>query len=118
LIEEVCRQIVTRGLRWTKGGRLYHLTGHNDKGGAAELLLRCYQQEQRLHERIDRVESVGIGDSVNDAPLRAVVDHSILVQKSDGSFDADIQLPRWVRTSGIGPAGWNDAVLSLLGQDV
>jgi mannosyl-3-phosphoglycerate phosphatase len=25
LIEEVCRQIVTRGLRWTKGGRLFHL---------------------------------------------------------------------------------------------
>src|SRR5262245_41291015 len=40
LIEEVCRQIVTRGLRWTKGGRLFHLTGDNDKGQAAALLLR------------------------------------------------------------------------------
>lgn len=39
LIDEVCLQIVMRGLRWTKGGRLYHLTGDNDKGEAAELLL-------------------------------------------------------------------------------
>jgi mannosyl-3-phosphoglycerate phosphatase len=30
LIEEVCRQIVTRNPRWTKGERLFHLMGQND----------------------------------------------------------------------------------------
>ncbi len=114
LIEEVCRQIVMRGLRWTKGGRLFHLTGENDKGEAAELLLRCYHRQQRLLDLPERIESVGIGDSINDAPLLAVVDHPILVQKSDGSYDPDIHFPGMIRAPGIGPAGWNEAVLALL----
>ena len=114
LMEEVCRQIVMRGLRWTKVGRLFHLTGDNDKGEAAELLMRCYQREQRLRFQTRSAVSVGIGDSIQDVPLLAMVDHPILVQKPDGSFDMDVLLPRLVRTRGIGPAGWNDAVLRLL----
>ena len=118
LLEEVCRQIVARGLRWTKAGSLFHLTGDNDKGEAAELLMRCYQREQQLQFQIRSVESVGIGDSINDVPLLAVVDHPILMQKPDGSFDTNVLLPRLVRTRGMGPTGWNDAVLRLLGQGV
>ena len=114
LIEEVCRQIVMRGLKWTKGGRLFHLTGDNDKGQATELLLRCYRKQQRLRYQTDRVESIGIGDSVNDMPLLAVVDHPILVQKPDGSFDPDIHLPQLIRAPGIGPVGWNAAILALM----
>lgn len=116
LIEEVCRQIVTRGLRWTKGGRLFHLTGENDKGTAASVLLRCYHRQQRMREQTDRIETVGIGDSINDATLLAMVDYPILVQKADGSYDPDIQRPNMIRAPGIGPVGWNDAVLELLAQ--
>jgi len=114
LIEEVCRQIVVRGLRWTKGGRFFHLTGDNNKGQAAALLLRCYQRQRLLQGDSDRIETVGIGDSVNDAPLLAVVDHPILVQKPDGSYDPDIHIPGMIRASGIGPIGWNHAVQELL----
>lgn len=114
LIEEVCRQIVVRGLRWTKGGRFFHLTGDNNKGQAAALLLRCYQRQRQLQGDSDRIETVGIGDSVNDAPLLAVVDHPILVQKPDGSYDPDIHIPGMIRASGIGPIGWNHAVQELL----
>lgn len=114
LIREICRQIVARGLRWTKGGRLFHLMGQNDKGQAAALLLRCYQRQLRLHERGGRIETVGIGDSINDAPLLAMVDHPILVQKPDGSYDPDIHVPGMVLAPGIGPKGWNEAVLALL----
>ena len=114
LVEEVCRQIVSRGLRWTKVGRLFHLTGDNDKGEAIELLMRCYQREQRLRFQTRPVESVGIGNNINDVPLLGVVDHPILVQKPDGSFDTEVLLPRLVRTRGIGPTGWNDALLRVL----
>jgi mannosyl-3-phosphoglycerate phosphatase len=114
LVEEVCRQIVRRGLRWTKMGRLFHLTGDNDKGEAAELLMRCYQREQRLRCHAGPVESVAIGAGIEDVPLLAVVDRPILVQKPDGSFDSNVLLPRLVRTRGMGPLGWNDAVLKLL----
>lgn len=116
LIEEVCRQIVTRGLRWTKGGRLFHLTGDNDKGQAAALLLRCYQRQLRMNETPGRIETIGIGDSVNDAPLLAMVDHPVLVRKPDGSYDPDVQVPGMIRAEGIGPEGWNHAVLSFLGR--
>jgi mannosyl-3-phosphoglycerate phosphatase len=115
LIEEVCRQIVVRGLRWTKGGRFYHLTGDNNKGQAASLLLRCYQRQQQLRGCSgDRIVTVGIGDSINDAPLLATVDRPILVQKPDGSYDPDIHIPGMTRAPGIGPIGWNHAVLELL----
>ena len=117
VVEEVCRQIVVRGLRWTKSGRFFHLTGDNDKGEAIELLMRCYQREQRLRFQPDPVESVGIGDSIADVPLLAVVDHPILVQKPDGSFDTDVLLPRLVRTRGIGAAASKEAVLTLLRQN-
>lgn len=116
LIEEVCRQIVTRGLCWTKGGRFFHLTGHNDKGRAAEMLLRCYRHQWQVLKELDRFETVGIGDSLNDLPLLLSVDHPILVQKPDGSYDPDINLPSLIRAPGIGPAGWNQAILGLLTQ--
>ena len=116
LIEEVCRQIVTRGLRWTKGGRLFHLMGKNDKGQAASVLLRCYLRQQRMSGQTERIETVGIGDSINDAALLAMVDYPILVQKPDGSYDPDIHLPGMIRAPGIGPVGWNEAMLELLAQ--
>ena len=116
LIEEVCRQIVTRGLRWTKGGRLFHLMGDNDKGEAASVLLRCYYRQQRIRGQVELIETVGIGDSINDAPLLAMVDYPILVQKPDGSYDPDIHLSGMIRAPGIGPVGWNEAVLELLAQ--
>jgi len=115
-IEEVCRQIVTRGLRWTKGGRLFHLMGDNDKGEAASVLLRCYYRQQRIRGQVELIETVGIGDSINDAPLLAMVDYPILVQKPDGSYDPDIHLSGMIRAPGIGPVGWNEAVLELLAQ--
>jgi len=114
LVAEVCRQIVSRGLRWSKADRLFHLTGDNDKGEAADMLMQCSRREHRLRVQSRVVKSVGIGESINDVPLLAAVDHPILAQKPDGSFDTGVLLPRLVRTRGVGPAGWNDAVLKLL----
>ena len=116
LIEEVCRQIVVRGLRWTRGGRFFHLTGANDKGHAADIILRCYQRQGRMDGMTEDFETVGIGDSLNDLPLLLTVDHPVLVQKPDGSYDPDIDLPGLIRAPGIGPVGWNHAVLELLKQ--
>jgi mannosyl-3-phosphoglycerate phosphatase len=114
LIEEVCRQIVVRGLQWTKGGRFFHLTGANDKGRAAETLLRCYRRQWRIEGGTEDCQTVGIGDSLNDLPLLLSVDRPVLVQKPDGSYDPNIDLPGLIRAPGIGPIGWNHAVLELL----
>ena len=116
IVEEVCRQIVVRGLQWTKGGRFFHLTGLNDKGQAARKLFQCYRRQWRMDDASWDVETVGIGDSLNDVPLLLAVDHPVLVQKSDGSYDADVQLPGLIYAPGVGPAGWNSAILDLLSQ--
>ena len=56
----------------------------------------------------------GIGDSLNDLPLLLAVDHPVLVQKPDGSYDHEIDVPQLIHAPGIGPVGWNHAILDLL----
>lgn len=116
IVTEVCRQIITRGLQWTKGGRFFHLTGLNNKGQAALRLLHCYKRQWNLDGPPGEIETVGIGDSLNDLPLLLAVDHPVLVQKSDGSYEHDIHVPQLVHAPGIGPIGWNHAILTFLNQ--
>jgi mannosyl-3-phosphoglycerate phosphatase len=66
--------------------------------------------------QMERIETIGIGDSINDAPLLAMVDYPILVQKPDGSYDPDIHVSGMIHAPGIGPVGWNEAVLKLLAE--
>lgn len=101
------RAVEERGLRWTRG-RLYHIMGESDKGKAVRLLKTWYEGEY------DRIISIGLGDGLNDLPLLREVEHPVLVRKDDGTHDADVSLPGLTRTAGIGPAGWNEAVLKLL----
>ena len=111
VVEEVMREAGARELRCTRGGRFYHLIGGSDKGRACRLLIDCYRRQngQRGH-----LVTVAIGDSLNDLPMLAAVDRPILVQKPDGSYDLEVQLSNLTRAQGIGPAGWNQAVLDLL----
>lgn len=99
-----------------QGGRFFHLTGNNDKGRATEVLLRCYRRQEQGQDRPEEIETIGIGDSLNDLPLLLTVDHPVLVQRPDGSYDPDINLPNLIRAPGIGPAGWNQIVLELIRQ--
>ena len=66
---------------------------------------------------ITPLQLIGIGDSLNDLPMLQVVDRPVLVQKPGGGYDPDIELPGLIRAPGIGPAGWNHAVLDLLSSD-
>jgi len=108
LIAAVDRQ----GLRCTRGGRFYHLMGENDKGMASRRLMSWYE---RLAERDgQQLVSIGLGDSLNDRPMLAVVDYPILVRRPDGSYDPDVQLPHLIRADGVGPVGWNRSLTTLL----
>lgn len=111
-LEELRPQVEARGLRCTKGGRFYHLLGANDKGTASLRLIESYRRMAR--ERGHTLMTIGIGDSLNDLPMLQVVDRPVLVQKPDGSHDPKIDLPNLIRAPGIGPVGWNRAVLDLL----
>ena len=114
LTDEVRRQIAARGLKCTQGERFFHLTGANDMTRAAEMLLRCYRRKWEKGGVAEHLETVAIGETLNDLPLLSNVDRPVLVQKPDGSYDPDADLPGVIRAPGIGPAGWNEAVLDLL----
>ncbi|MFQ5663382.1 MAG: HAD-IIB family hydrolase [Terriglobia bacterium] len=110
--ERFFRWLQQRGLRWRQGGRFYHLMGDNDKGVAVARLIELYRQQY------GEIRSAGLGDSPNDLDFLAVVDWAVLVARPDGSHDAEVRakVPGIRLAAGVGPKGWNDAVLEMLDQ--
>jgi mannosyl-3-phosphoglycerate phosphatase len=109
-VEDFRRHAVARGLRCTRGGRFFHLMGESDKGQACRLLIDLYRRQFASGQPV----TVGIGDSLNDLPMLTVMDRPILVQRPDGSYDPEVRLINLRFAPGIGPVGWNRAILSLL----
>lgn len=99
-----------KGLRWRQGGRFLHLMGNNDKGQAVARMIELYRQ------LYGEVTTMGLGDSANDTDFLAVVDLPVLVGRPDGSHDDAVlaKVPGARCMPGIGPAGWNEAVLEVL----
>ena len=115
LAAELQREARDRGLTVTHGGRFHHLMGDSDKGRACLHLIERYRRQwQRTTQGL---VSVALGDSVNDLPMLRVVDHPVLIPRPDGSHDPGIQLSNLTRAEGIGPVGWNHAVLTLVAPD-
>jgi len=101
------KEIEGEKLRWTQG-RFFHLMGDHHKGRAVNILRRLYER------RDGPVMTIGIGDSLNDLPFLFAVDRPVLVKKESGRHDGRIDIPGLARTEGIGPVGWNEAVLEML----
>lgn len=99
--------IEERGLQWTQG-RLFCMMGDHDKGKAIGLMKSWYRN------KYGKLITIGLGDGLNDLPLLKEVDNPVLVQKEDGSYDSRIELPGLMKANGVGPVGWNRAVLELL----
>ncbi len=96
------------GLNWSRGGRLYHVMGGGGKGKAVEILSRLYRKMW------GEIETVGLGNGLNDLPLLQQVDIPILVQRRDHSWE-DMDLPRLRKVHGVGPEGWSRAIVELFG---
>lgn len=101
------KEITLKGYKHTKGGRFHHILGNNDKGKAINILKKIYKSES------GDLVTVGIGDSLNDLAMLNTVDIPILVQKPNGTYDPDINLPKLSYAEGIGPTGWNSSILKL-----
>lgn len=106
--DRLLQAIEGAGLRWTKG-RLFHIMGDHHKGRAVEILKGLFTRH------VGAITTMGLGDSLNDLPFLLAVDRPVLVRKPSGKHDAKIDIPGLLRTDGVGPAGWNEAVLALLG---
>jgi mannosyl-3-phosphoglycerate phosphatase family protein len=110
-IEALLRSIRERGLRCSQG-RFYHLMGENDKGKAVEMVRGLYQL------KLGDIITIALGDSPVDFPMLEKVDYPVLVRNYRGEHDQRISLPNLIKAEGIGPEGWNRALLSLIRDGV
>ena len=103
-------EITALGFRFTRG-RFFHILGNSDKGKAVSLLTGLFKK------RFGSVVTIALGDSLNDLPMLQAVDVPVVVQKKDGTYEPEINVPNLIRAEGIGPAGWNRTVLTLISDN-
>jgi mannosyl-3-phosphoglycerate phosphatase len=101
-----------RGIRTVSGGRFDHATGDTDKGRAVEILKTLYR---RLG---DAMVMAGLGDAANDVSLLRAVDRPFIIRSdANGSTGRLLRkVPTARVTTGSGPAGWAEAVTTLLDE--
>ncbi len=108
-VEALLQALQERGLRWTRGGRFYHVMGDNDKAAAVRILADAYR---RAH---GEVRTVGLGDAWNDLDFLRLMDMPVIVAGPAAS-GMQAALPRARVTRQPGPAGWNEAVLDAIAR--
>jgi mannosyl-3-phosphoglycerate phosphatase len=105
------RSVKRRRLHLVKGGRFHHLTGENDKGQAVRWLAARYRKKN------PNLVTIGLGDSPNDLPLLENVDIPVLVKKPSGRHEVWRTEKEVLYTEGLGPEGWNEALLILFKRE-
>jgi len=99
--------IESRGKRWTRGDRFYHITGANDKAAAVTSLMKLYRRA------FGAVRTVGVGNGHNDAGFLLAVDVPVII-RSRFAVALKLAVPHAYVTSTPGPHGWNEAVLPVV----
>ncbi len=112
-VENIKDEILSSGLAYTEGARFVHLMGGNDKGKAVKILTDIFKKNSPE----TRITTVGLGDSLNDLPMLEVVDKAFLVKKEAGNYEERIKIEDLTYSDGIGPVGWNKAVLGLFNNN-
>jgi mannosyl-3-phosphoglycerate phosphatase len=92
------------------GGRFMHLLSKVDKGEAMKIIMEGYREREGRND----LQSIAIGDSLNDFAMLAAADYAILVRKHDGSYERRQTLENIIFSPGIGPEGWNRSLLNIL----
>jgi len=103
------RRIKAKGFNYTKG-EFFHIMGDSHKGRAVDIVKQLYSGQKHT------LATVALGDSPNDIEMLQSVDYPIVVQKKDGSYNRQIvrSVKGCIKADGIGPEGWNRAVLNLI----
>ena len=102
--------IEAAGLRCTRGGRFWHITGPNDKGAALRALRGLFEQAG------GPVTTISLGDGLNDAPLLKEATLPVVIRSPQAGRLQEL-LPNAAVTRSPGPAGWAEAVLAILNGD-
>jgi len=108
-MEKLVQEVSRLGLAITRGGRFFHLIGPGtSKGEAVGIVSALYRKN------MPDIITLGLGDSPNDLSMLQAVDIPVLVQKTTGTHDPDVRFTGLHLAQGVGPAGWNEAVLELV----
>ncbi len=105
--EALFRAIRAKGLSTTQGV-FFHLLGNNDKGTAVKILSEIFRAQ------CGSIRTIAIGDSPNDRAMLENVEFPVAVQRPDGRHHPSLAQPNFFKAEGIGPYGWNSAILDLL----
>lgn len=106
-VPQLKRRISAKGFRYTQG-EFFHIMGDSDKGRAVKILTALYSSTS------SQTVTAALGDNRNDVEMLMAVDYPIIVRKEDGSYDKCFKSSKLIRADGIGPDGWNRAVIALL----
>lgn len=101
--------IKSKGFNYTRG-KFLHILGNSDKGKAVSILISLYIKE------FGEITTIAIGDSPNDIPMLERVDRPVIVRKPDGEYYSNVDIPGAVKADGIGPDGWNKAVIETVNR--
>jgi len=108
-LERLRTEAAERDLEVTLGDRLYSLQGRHSKGDAVRAVAAAYESAEG-----ERPETIGLGDSYNDAEMLREVDTPVLVKRHDGTHARDIMAPGLILTEGEGPRGWAEVMIPRL----
>lgn len=106
-LSKLKQNIKLKGLTFSQG-EFFHIMGKSDKGRAVSVLKKLYNVQNH------KIITTALGDSPNDIEMLQNVDCPIVVQKPDGFYDKRIKVKKLIKADGIGPEGWNKAVMKLL----
>ncbi|HHO75175.1 MAG TPA: HAD-IIB family hydrolase [Deltaproteobacteria bacterium] len=103
-----------KGFTCIEGGRFLHALGRCDKGQALERVLNIYSHK---HPQTSW-QTIALGDSANDHAMLAAANIAVVIRRHDGTYmDYPAQHnQRVIKPHGIGPAGWNEAIMQILNQ--
>ena len=107
------RRIKDKGFNYTKG-EFFHIMGDSDKGRAVDIVKNMYAGGTQ------KIMTAALGDSQNDIEMLQSVDYPVVVQKKDGTYNPQIirNVKGCIKADGIGPVGWNRAVIELLSNKI
>ncbi|MFK7888257.1 MAG: HAD-IIB family hydrolase [Gammaproteobacteria bacterium] len=106
------RAMKVLGLRCVMGGRFLHLMGETGKEEAVHQLLGAYAKKWPGRT----LTSVALGDGPNDLGMLASTNVAVIIP---GRHNFRLELNsknRVLRAASPGPAGWNEAMLTLLAE--
>ncbi|MGR9105290.1 MAG: HAD-IIB family hydrolase [Gammaproteobacteria bacterium] len=100
------------GLKLTRGGRFYHVTGRCDKGQGLAWLRAHYQKAWPERQWI----SVALGDGPNDRSMLETADIAVVMKPTRGPAMHLANGKRVLYPDLPGPAGWRQAMEQILGE--